>query len=132
MKISIDWAVCQILCNSNKQPHKCFIFQPIFRWVIIIMWERFGVICEGYKLLYRPPQFLGNHDVDNKAQFIVLKNLKMVTATLCDASHINSSSKRNNTSAYVIMLRLTIVQIHLYQFWTLVCWRKIYCLFRQN
>ena len=47
------------------------------------------------------------------------KTFKMVkTAALRDAQHMKSLSKGNNASAYAVWLRLTMLQIHLYQYWT--------------
>ena len=45
----------------------------------------------------------------------------ILTATLCDFSHIKSLSKVNNMSAQCMSwLRLTMQQIHLYQYWNVV------------
>ena len=38
---------------------------------------------------------------------------------LCDAPNIKILSKENKASAYVLGMRLTMLQIHLYQSWTM-------------
>ena len=46
----------------------------------------------------------------------------VLTATLCNALHMKSSSKENNASAYVARrVDMAMLQIYLYQYWT---WRK--------
>ena len=37
---------------------------------------------------------------------------------MCDAPHIKSMRKGNNVSESVVGLRLTMLQIYLYQYWT--------------
>ena len=49
-----------------------------------------------------------------------LSHKRVLTANLCDAPHIDSLIKGNNASAYIEAkgLRLTMLQFHLYQYWT--------------
>ena len=42
----------------------------------------------------------------------------VLTASQCDAPHIMSLSLVNNASAYAVGLLLTMLQIYLYQYWT--------------
>ena len=42
----------------------------------------------------------------------------VLTASQCEAPHIMSMSQVNNASAYAVGLRLTMLQIYLYQYWT--------------
>ena len=43
----------------------------------------------------------------------------VLTASQCDAPHKMSLSKVNNASAYAVGLRMTMLQIYLYQYWTM-------------
>ena len=43
----------------------------------------------------------------------------VLTASLCDAPYLMSLSQVNNVSAYAVWLRLTMLQIYLYQYWTM-------------
>ena len=50
---------------------------------------------------------------------VTQKAFKMVlTATFCDDQHIKSLGKGNNASVYAAGLRLTMLQFHLFQSWT--------------
>ena len=42
----------------------------------------------------------------------------VLTTSLCDVPHINEFELGNNASAYAVGLRLTMLHIYMYQYWT--------------
>ena len=49
----------------------------------------------------------------------------VLTASLCDTPHIMSLSYVNNASAFAVGLRLTMLQIYLYKYWTVAETQKL-------
>ena len=73
----------------------------------IVQWQSVGLEFSRFRVLIHPRP---NHtkDFKNGTNYI----------SVHDHNHIRSLSQVNNASAYAVGLRLTMLQIYLYQYWT--------------